>query len=241
MRVNRGSSPRRVTLIYPYYENPIFLETQLDHLANEIPLELRRNLTLIIVDDGSPEHSAESVLLASHWSKIIGLRLFRIDVDVRWNWLAARNIAAHNADTQWISLTDMDHVYPEDTLRCLVYGLHDPSIIYRFSRIGDKTHPHPNSWFMTRDMFWQIGGYDEDASGYYGTDGDYRRRCAATAPVEIMDEPLELREYRNDSSTTRYGRKEMQDATGKQILRDKSRKGLPPRTLSFPHHEVALP
>jgi len=133
----------------------------------------------------------------------------------------------------------MDHILLERTLRTLVYGQHSKGTIYRFSRIGSKTHPHPNSWFMTKEMYWRVGGYDEALSGHYGTDGEYRRRCAATAPIRIMDVPLELHEHEGDSSTTHYKRKQPEDAAVKGLIRAR-RPGWRPRTLSFPYIEVKL-
>jgi hypothetical protein len=249
-----NAEPQRpVTLIYPYYENPIFLGKQLEHWTNNWPQRLAKFVSLILVDDGSPEFPAEHVLSLFRLKFPFPIRLFRVDVDVRWNWLAARNIGAHHACERpppimwytrprpqdgWISLTDMDHVIPEQTLETLIHGEFDPNIIYRFSRIGVKTHPHPNSWFMTRAMYWKIGGYDEALSGHYGTDGLYRRRCAVTAPIRIMTAPLVLHEHEYDASTTRYLRKQPEDAAGKQIAR--ARAGQPPKVLTFPYHEVTL-
>lgn len=232
-----GHEPKDFTLIMPYYENPMFMVRQYDHLRG-MPHELRQFLTVIVVDDGSPREPAEGVL-AGISQEELALRLYRIEKDVRWNWLAARNIGAHRASTQWLMLTDMDHVLPERTLRTLVYGQHAASTIYRFSRTGTKTHPHPNSWFMTRDMYWRVGGYDEALSGYYGTDGEYRRRCAATAPIRIMSVPLELHEHEGDSSTIRYKRKQPEDAAAKQMIKRRG-PNWRPRTLSFEYHEVHL-
>jgi len=171
-------------------------------------------------------------------------RLFRIEVDVRWNWLAARNIGAHRALSEWVMLTDIDHILTAETFDRLVYGVHLQHLIFRFSRREYGTqqpiHPHPNSWLMTKRMYWKVGGYDEALSGYYGTDGDYRRRCAATAPIRILTDELIRREHDGDSSTTHYRRKQPEDAAVKEIVRKRPRQGWKPKTLSFPYHEVKL-
>lgn len=237
-----GKMTKPFTLIYPYYENPLFLRRQIAGWR-KWPADLARQVSLIVADDGSPGAPAEIVLSEQGSAAAGGLplvtRLFRIDVDVRWNWLAARNAAAWHAKSGWLLLTDMDHVVPEETLRTCLYGQHDESIIYRFSRVGTKTHPHPNSWFMTRQMYWTVGGYDEALSGHYGTDAEYRRRCAATAPIRIMSVPLELHEHEQDASTRRYLRKQPEDAAAKQMIRSRG-PDWSPRTLSFPYHEVSL-
>jgi hypothetical protein len=124
----------------------------------------------------------------------------------------------------------------------VVYGHHDPSTIYGFSRReynGLSAAPHPNSWLMTREMFWKVGGYDEALSGHYGTDGDWRRRMAAVAPIHILTDRLIRHEYQQDSSTTAYLRKQPEDAAVKRIVAKRG-KGWKPKTLSFPYEEVHL-
>lgn len=234
--VKKDSVPRGFTLMMPYYENPKFFEHQLDHLRN---FPLASYMRVIIVDDGSPENPAEPIAKKFKHDFIRSIQLYRIDVDVRWNWLAARNIGFHHASNGWVMVTDMDHILPYETAVTLVFGMHDERTIYRFSRTGAKTHPHPNSWFMTRDMYWKVGGYDEALSGFYGTDGEYRRRCAATAPIRIMDSPLELHEHEGDASTAIYKRKQPEDAAVKKLIKAR-RKDWKPKVLSFPYHEVML-
>ena len=232
--VELGNKPKDITVIYPYYENRLFLEEQIERWR-KLPEQFRKQLTFLIVDDGSPDNPVKL-------QRILGLdlRFFRIDVDVRWNWLAARNIGAHEADSEWLLLTDIDHVVPEKTFEKLLFGRHDPYTIYRFSRsehTGEKIHPHPNSWFMTKDMFWRVGGYDEALSGHYGTDGEYRRRCAATAKIRIHKDDLIRFEYVGDSSTLRYKRKQPEDAAAKKMIKARSHNWVP-KTLSFPYHEL---
>jgi hypothetical protein len=136
----------------------------------------------------------------------------------------------------------MDHVLPEDTARAVIEGAHDPGVIYAFSRVehtGAPANPHSASFLMTRAMFWKVGGYDEALSGHYGTDGDWRRRCARVAPLKVLTDRLVRHEFVSDSSTTRYKRKQPEDAGVKAIIAARGR-GWAPRVLSFPYHEVAL-
>lgn len=233
---------KRLTVVVPYYENPAFCRTQVQHWAR-----LREDATIwpetwsvIVVDDGSPvplERVSVAGHLATPW-----LRLFRIEVDVRWNWLAARNIGAHHADDGWLLFTDMDHMIPADTLRAVVYGQHDPKAIYAFSRrehTGAEVPPHSASFLMTKALFWQIGGYDETLSGHYGTDGDWRARMARHAPIRVLTDPLIRHEYVEDSSTQRYLRKQPEDAKVRALVA-RRRPGWRPKVLSFPYHEVTL-
>ena len=226
-------APKPVTLVVPYYENPQFFEKQV-LFWRSYPSDLQPYLSIIVVDDGSP-------LPCVRPSDCPRLRLFRIEVDVRWNWLAARNIGAHHAADGWLLFTDMDHVVPADTLRAVIYGEHRPDVVYAFSRreyIGQVTSPHSASFLMTRDLFWQIGGYDEALSGHYGSDGDFRRRIAERASMAVLTDELVRYEYVDDSSTTRYLRKQPEDAAVRRIVASR-RPGWRPRILSFPYREVA--
>lgn len=235
--VPQTKTAKRVTFIYPYYENPQFLAEQRATWC-AYPEFLLRQVDFIVVDDGSPEHPLEAEL--RHDSAPGRLRAFRVGVDCRWNWLAARNIGAHHASDGWLLLTDMDHVVPAETLAAVLYGSHDPGTIYGFDRAehtGAAIQPHPNSWLMTREMFWRVGGYDERLSGHYGTDGDWRRRCAATAKMAILTDRLVRHEFVADSSTTRYKRKQPEDAGVRRIIAARGKRWRP-KVLSFPYGEV---
>jgi hypothetical protein len=238
VQLPQRSSPRGITFVYPYYENPIFLRLQL-HGWSTYAQELQRNLSVIIVDDGSPNHAAADVL--RDVAVPFPLRLFRIGVDVRWNWLAARNVGMYHAHG-WCVLTDMDHIVCQSTLRAIMFGKIYSNYIYRFTRrehTGESIHPHPNSMLMTATTFWDVGGYDEALSGHYGTDGDWRRRCAAAKRVFTLPCALERHEYQHDSSTTRYKRKQPEDAGKKAIIAQRG-PNWRPKVLSFPYEEIAF-
>lgn len=226
---------RPVTLVLPYYDNPGMLERQ---IAGWLALHENLMPHVIVVDDGSPKYPARDVMRGAG---LPGARLFRIEVDVRWNWIAARNLGMRHA-SGWCVLTDIDHVVPVETWRGLVLGRHCADTIYRFSRrehTGGAIAPHPNSWFMTADLFWRVGGYDEALSGHYGTDGDYRRRCAKAAPIRILTDELVRWEHVGDSSTTAYKRKQPEDRAVQRIIAAR-RPGWRPLVGSFPWHEVEL-
>lgn len=227
--------PKALTVVLPYYENGKFLSKQLNRYS-VLPASVRPHVSLIVVDDGSPEHPARRVV----WDIGIPMSVYRIGVDVRWNWLAARNIGAYHAATEWLLMTDMDHMVPDDTIQRVIHGYHDPAAVYAFNRrehTGERLAPHSASFLMRRELYWRIGGYDETLSGYYGTDGDYRRRVASVAKIHVLSDDLERHEYVDDSSTTRYLRKQPEDAAVRKMVA-KRRPGWQPKTLSFPYQLV---
>lgn len=213
-----------------------------------LPDDLRDQLGMIVVDDGSPSGLA--------FGRQIGLPLsvYRIDVDVRWNQDAARNIAAHHARTRWLLLTDMDHLVPEATWRALCADKLNKEYVYRFQRCtldadGEKPtispyKPHPNSWLMTKDMYDRIGGYDERFAGHYGTDAEFRDRVEKSCRNVIMlIYPLWRvpRTTIHDASTTTYTRKGDPIDNG-ALVRIKMQRAMEPewkpKRLTFPYHEV---
>jgi len=208
----------------------------------EFPADLKKHLHVIVTDDCSPEKrralpAFESVDIASY-------RLFRVLEKKRWNWLMARNLGVEKATTDWVLLTDIDHVMPTATLRTLLEVPLDETSVYRLSRV-DAPHltpykPHPNTWLMTRAMFDRVGGYDERFSGYYGSDSEFRERVHAAARAVIMrPEPLIRypREVIADASTTTYQRKAPEDAVHVPRIKAARAKivGWRPLRVTFPY------
>jgi len=243
---------RPFTLIFPYYENPAMYLEQFNHLA-KFPPALRAKIHLVVCDDGSPDNPAGPDPFAA--AGFGSFQLFRVDVDVRWNWLTCRNIGVHHAKTSWILMTDIDHLIPEATARRIIEGKLRDENVYRFSRVDapdmkptigkhGEHKPHPNTWLMTKPMFDKIGGYDERFSGFYGSDGEFRDRVRGAVGKEriiILDEPMIRvpREVVSDAATTRYERKTQADHVGIGKARARiASEGGRPRRLTFPYHRV---
>jgi hypothetical protein len=235
-----------ITICLPFYMNAGMLKEQCRRFR-ALPDEMKAGLHLIVVDDGSPSGRAE------HEDIGFPFELYRMLVDIRWNQDACRNLAVSKATTDWVLLTDMDHIAPAETLAALVNTKHDPGRTYRFARMTlmrqdedgqdwlEPYKPHPNSWFMTRERYWAIGGYDERLAGLYGTDADFRNRVVAGCG-RVIDLPEYLirvpRDTIPDASTTTYGRKEPQDLRLKALLRERA-PNWRPEHFRFPWERVA--
>jgi hypothetical protein len=223
-----------VTLVMPYYMNPTMLEKHWAMLRM-LPLKIRDQVSVVIVDDGSPSGPA---LPTDTMPKGMSIQIYRIIQDVRWNQDAARNIGVAHVETEWVLLTDIDHIPTLEAWEQVVLRTHNPNYVYRFARVSapamDPYKPHPNSWLMTRTMYDKVGGYDERFAGLYGTDGDFRDRVAEYAEIHMFKQAL-IRVPRSeiaDASTTTYLRKQAEDRDGLDRVR-KTRAALP-LELQFP-------
>lgn len=188
---------RELTIVLPHYVNlGMFAEQQA--IWTSYPNEVRAHLHVIVVDDCSPKGSRLS-RKAMTCEGLAAFRAYRLLEKKRWNWLAARNLGAKLATTEWLLLTDIDHALPLVTLSRLLDGTLDPRNVYRFARV-DAPHPwpyelddcaaykpHNDTWLMTRAMFFdkRVGGYDERLSGCYGSSGEFKDRVMATARAHV--------------------------------------------------------
>ncbi len=209
---------RSLTIVLPYFQNAgMLLEHQ--KIWSTYADDLKAHFHAIVVDDGSPLEPAAPYVSPSG---IASFQLFRVGVNLRWNWLTCRNIGVEYARTDWVLLTDIDHVVPEQTLdKLLTIGLDERSV-YRLCRVDaphpwpwalldcptrlkhGKNHMHPNTWLMTCEMYDRVGGYDERLSGCYGTDGEFRDRVQQQANSVVT---------LNSQVLVRYSREVLPDAS----------------------------
>jgi glycosyltransferase involved in cell wall biosynthesis len=128
--------------------------------------DLLDQIQFLIVDDGTPlNYTIPEFNLNITWLKITD--------DIPWNQPGARNLGVVYAKSDKILITDLDHEFPEETLRHMVNKRECGRNCYRISRTGKITKRHPNIFFMSRARYLRVYGYDEEFSGHYGSD-DYR-------------------------------------------------------------------
>lgn len=246
-----------VTLIVPYYRNPLMLRRQLEEM-NQYP----SGLQVIIVDDGSPEPAEPIVKEMASAELRDRLRLYRILVDIPWNREQARNIGAREAVTDWIVQVDIDHILPVDCVPVLLAYPADDNHWYRFPRwrVGkaDATRrkdrilpecefgeilPHMDSYLVRRDVFWEAGGLDEDFAGVLGGGSEFLQRLEQVAREDLLPKHIHLHVYTRhaiaDASDLHCDRDRQ---PGKVIMRRKTVKakmrGKPSNLLRLPWERV---
>lgn len=182
---------KQLTICLSYYENPLMLQHQ-QRVLEKYPDHIRLGIKLIVADDGSTEKSAHAAALDPYGYR---LEVYRIKQHIPWGQKGARNLATWHAPEGWLLATDIDHVLFPDATEKLWQRELDPDCYYipaRRKPDGEPYHAHPNTYLMTRKMFWDdVGGTNEDLDGYYGTDGPFRSRLERIGKrVELHDVPL---------------------------------------------------
>jgi hypothetical protein len=233
------------TLVMAYYMNPRMLAEHV-RLWRSLPAELAARLHVVIIDDGSPEQAAHEAMRSIGTPPVASFELWRMLVNIPWNQDACRNIGVRQASTEWLLLTDIDHMIPAETWRRLMTGKLDSNTVYRFARVSapsmEPYKPHPNSWAMRRTIYWDCGGYDERLAGNYGTDGDFLVRIRGRRNiVDLSDVLIRVpREVIPDASTTTLKRKQPEDKENiRRLLAERaSDPSWEPLHFSFPHERV---
>lgn len=196
----------KITLVFPYYNNPEMLEHQIkiwdeynDHT----------NISIILVDDGSKISPALPIV--KNRLKHANCTVITIDDDIPWNHHGARNLGMLYA-SDWVIITDIDHVIPSSTLNNLLHTHMNVNSAYLFPRISTKNKTiktHPNTFLIHLSLYWRVGGYDETYTGYYGTDISFRRALKRfSGKPELLSDPVILFDLNDitDANTTSLSR-----------------------------------
>lgn len=205
-----------LTIAMPYYEAPQMLIEQLrwweDYATEKMPV------SIVIVDDGSPKNPAQHTLIMEKIPPGLSLEVYRVKENIPWNHAGARNLAMHVVKTKWILLTDIDHLLLPWSVKKLLQQQLDPSMVYqppRYDRVDGipmRFKRHIDSYIITKDLFWEVGGYDETLAGYWnGAFEPFRK--ALKREVEIREiESGHLLRFNNDdkipdANVVEWGRK----------------------------------
>lgn len=176
-----------ITLVMAYYDQPSMLAEQY-RVWSGYPADVKQQLSIIIVDDCSPNHPAHEV--DRPHGLPLDLSIHRVLVDKRWGWPMARNLGLHEAAAGWVLLTDLDHVLTAEDAAKLLAMPGDPAKAYKPARRkpdGTPHRAHNDTWLLTREMFWRTGGVRLRFLGFYGTSSCWTRRLQMFAAPTLTD------------------------------------------------------
>lgn len=241
-----------LSFVYPYYCNPEMLAEHYRIWSAYSSITVKPLIEILLVDDGSP--APEEAFRVPRPDGLPTLRIYRVLEDRPWHQHAARNLGAREASGAWLFLSDIDHLVSPCAaaamLQCCNYD-----VVNTFGRVdapdlrptrkNGRPHPHPNTFLMTKDRYWQIGGYDEDLTGY-GTDAFFRARVATCGVPVVSRGDIQVirfpREVIPDASTRTLPRKEGRTIDHRSKLRAlahrKAIEGRLPTVLAFPWERV---
>lgn len=131
-------------------------------------------MEFVIIDDGSPlKYEIPDFNLNLRWIKI--------NENIKWNQSGARNLGVLSAKSDKLIITDLDHIFYEDTLKFMATYNFKEKEIYKSRR----THIHRNGFVagnypgagniyaMSRGDFLKYFGYDEEFAGNYGYEDNF--------------------------------------------------------------------
>ena len=120
------------------------------------------------------------------------LWIYRSDDDREWTVAPRRNEAARLSKAPYYLMTDLDHFWLRDAIMEAYNFTEDRMAFVRYFGVldadgnfsedmddlrewglteerirkrGRRCPPHTNSFCMSKDMYWQLGGYEEDRIG----------------------------------------------------------------------------
>ena len=206
-----------LTFAYTYYDNPGMLSRHL-HEWRKYPRGPLRRIRFLIVDDGSRKHPALPVVQAAmqEGGNTIDVALYRVLENKPWNQDGARNLAMKQCTTEWALLCDIDHLVTVDQLGPLLgldfTRLRTAYMPNQMSTSGKPYHkPHPNIYVMRVEDFWDLGGYDEDFVGWYGSDHNFQRLMREWGIEQVFADHVYLTAFLSDdiadANTKDWGRK----------------------------------
>lgn len=167
-----NTSNLQLSYVVPVYFNQRDARTLIELLRryNSYAKEIVSRIQFVIVDDGSP------LPIAIPPEIKLNISLYRITTDIRWNQCGARNLGVVYAKSPRILLSDSDHYFPEKLLRDILKSSIPNKTVYKFKRVdqqGQAIAKAMNIFYMSKSVFFQTLGYDEEFSGNYGYEDLY--------------------------------------------------------------------
>jgi predicted glycosyltransferase involved in capsule biosynthesis len=216
----------KLAVIVPFYKS---IESSIEQwFINEFSTMcdlVLNDIQLIFVDD----HSVVPLSFKIE-NKKLNFSLYKIDTDIEWNVGGAKNLGAHVSDCEKLLFMDADHSISEEKIKFLVdYKIKDNEhIIFMRGKVGS-----PGIFCTSRKRFSDLGGFDEQFSGHYGSeDKNYTLRHSHSGGFFTeIDGLISVRKKYHHHSL------------GRDVVRNKKIAGCTKRSdlfLNFKWHKVNL-
>lgn len=164
----------------PYKDNPHMLRRHQREWAS-YPEAVRARLSVVIGDDASQEYPAHEAAASPDGYE---MAIYRVQEPMVWGHFRARNLAMEHAPEGMVLLVDIDHLLPADAAEHLLeveIGPDEYGQPHRVKPDGTPHHPHHDTYFLSRALYWRIGGMNLDYAGLYGAGSIFTRRIASMA------------------------------------------------------------
>ena len=167
MHSERASRPL-LSAVFATYGQPKVWDLQWEQLRM-LPLYFAAKMELVIVDD----HGSPVATIPKDIRDRFPCKLFRVDENIAWNQMGARNLGMQEASAKVAVMLDPDMVPTPlvwDKIMWAAENLHEGTVV-KFSLTGSDggfIHSSPNTWILHTSDFFSIHGYDEDYAGNKG-------------------------------------------------------------------------
>lgn len=249
---------QKIAMVIPYYRNPKMLAL---HVRTWLryDIDILANLSIYLIDDCSPEPAepiivnelanCEKPLFSNRAMLRSRLHVYRVQDDIKWNQHGCRNLGAQKASESWLFMIDIDRILPANEMRRMMYRPLSGANFYkpcqlRTARGGlvDNEKLPVNQFLISRDLYWKVGGYDEDYCGTYGGDGVFHRAIEEHAELQVMPDVRMIhynREAVPDANTQDLDRK---NNNYRERLSEKKERGdvFPENPVRFKYEKVVI-
>jgi len=162
-----------LTLVTLFYNDVERLDRMFD-LWKSYPDEVKEKVNIIIVDDCS-KNSILTHIKQRKKEIDFSLTIYRVKDDLKWNTPGAWNLGITQAPTDWIVNVASDCCFDIENMTKLLTLKPRDRKLYKFyrKRITNNPNPpnlrggqpHPEVFLQQKEVFLEIGGFDEDFTG----------------------------------------------------------------------------
>lgn len=177
----------KITLGTTYYNSPDFLEDFLTLHKNYFE-------EIIVVDDGSAVFPAQPVV--ERHNSLKNIKLFVVTKDHGFNSHGCRNLIMQESSNDWVLLLDIDRylLSPKKALNVLS-RVDDKNTLIKFVvSLGVNKYTHKlsehqsvNDFLVHKDLFFSVGGYDEEFVGYRAGDRDFLKQIEKVGKIKMLN------------------------------------------------------